>query len=230
MCGRFTLMLDAEEVKSEFDLVQVPADFTPRFNIAPSQPLLVVADWGAKRAEWMRWGLIPSWAKDPSIGSKMINARSETVQEKPSFRNAFARRRCLILADGFYEWQRQAGKGPSTPYYFYSSRRKPFAFAGLWETWRSPQGEDWRTCTILTTRANGVVSPVHERMPVILSGGQMQSWLTSAAVGDLLGLLRPLPDEELSAHPVSRLVNAPDRDGPELVLPVASPPGDAAVV
>jgi putative SOS response-associated peptidase YedK len=219
MCGRFTLMLDAEELKSEFDLQQVPADVYPRYNIAPSQPLLVVADWAARRAEWMRWGLVPSWAKDPAIGSKMINARSETVQEKPSFRNAFSRRRCLILADGFYEWQRLPGKGQSIPYYFYSSREKPFAFAGLWEVWRSPEGEDLRSCTILTTQANGVVAPVHERMPVILSAEGMGAWLSPGSAASLMALMLPCPDDDLAAHRVSRLVNSPDRDGPDLVLP-----------
>jgi putative SOS response-associated peptidase YedK len=221
MCGRFTLMLDAEELKSEFDLQHVPADVFPRYNIAPSQQLVVVTDWAARRAEWMRWGLVPSWAKDPAIGNKMINARSETAQEKPSFRNAFARRRCLILADGFYEWQRPPGKGPSAPYYFYAADGKPFAFAGLWEFWRSPEGEDLRSCTILTTRANGIVSPVHERMPVMLSGTEMQGWLSPGSAEDLMTLLRPFPDEAMSSHPVSRLVNSPDHDGPELVLPAA---------
>jgi putative SOS response-associated peptidase YedK len=221
MCGRFTLMLDAEELVSEFDLQQVPADVFPRYNIAPSQPLLVVTDWGNRRAEWMRWGLVPSWAKDPSIGSKMINARSETVQEKPSFRNAFNRRRCLILADGFYEWRRAGGKGPATPYYFHMVPHKPFAFAGLWEFWRSPEGDDLRTCTILTTQANGIVAPVHERMPVILNRERMAAWLTPAPAETLMSFLAPLPDAELAAFPVSRLVNSPENDGPELVLPLA---------
>jgi putative SOS response-associated peptidase YedK len=220
MCGRFTLMLEAEELQDEFGLQQVPVDVFPRYNIAPSQPLLVVTDWSAKRAEWMKWGLVPSWAKDPSIGSKMINARSETVQEKPSFRNAFNRRRCLILADGFYEWQRSAGKGPSTPYYFYRSDRKPFAFAGLWEFWRSPEGEELRTCTILTSQANAVVAPVHERMPVILDRLEMETWLSPGTTEGWMALLRPLPAEYLSAHTVSRLVNSPDHESPDLVLPV----------
>jgi putative SOS response-associated peptidase YedK len=221
MCGRFTLMLDAEELKSEFDLQEVPADVYPRYNIAPSQPLLVVTDLATRRAEWMRWGLVPSWAKDPAIGSKMINARSETVQEKPSFRNAFNRRRCLILADGFYEWQKLTSKGPSIPFYFYLRNKKPFAFAGLWEFWRSPEGEDLRSCTILTTQANRVVAPVHERMPVILSGEKMQAWLSPGSAEILMAMLRPYPDEALNSHTVSRLVNSPDRDGPDLVFPAA---------
>jgi putative SOS response-associated peptidase YedK len=222
MCGRFTLMLDTEELQNEYGLQQVPADVFPRYNIAPSQPLLVVNDWVERRAEWMRWGLVPSWAKDPAIGNKMINARSETVQEKPSFRNAFNHRRCLILADGFYEWQRSEGKGSSVPYYFFPTDHTPFAFAGLWEMWRSHEGDELRTCTILTTRANGVVSPVHERMPVMLAGDAMQGWLSSGTAERWMALLQPFPDDALSSYPVSRLVNSPDRDGPDLILPIAS--------
>ena len=222
MCGRFTLMFDAEELKDEFNLDQVPPDVFPRFNIAPGQPLLVVADWAAKRAEYMKWGLVPSWAKDPAIGNKMINARSETVQEKPSFRNAFRRRRCLILADGFYEWQRSGAKGPSIPYYFYPIDHRPFAFAGLWEFWRSPEGTDLRTCTILTTQANGVVTPVHDRMPVMLDAAGMESWLSPGTEESWMALLRPYPDELLSAHTVSRLVNSPDHDSSDLVKPIAA--------
>lgn len=215
-------MLEAEELQREYDLQSIPADVFPRYNIAPSQPVLVLTDWSVRRAEWMKWGLVPSWAKDPAIGSKMINARSETVQEKPSFRTAFLRRRCLIFASGFYEWLRPTQKGSSIPYYFYPAEPQPIAFAGLWEFWRSPEGADLRTCTILTTQANQVVAPFHPRMPVILGGGDMQRWLSPGTPQEWFNLLRPFPDDALIAHPVSRLVNAPDRDGPDLVLPVAA--------
>jgi putative SOS response-associated peptidase YedK len=166
----------------------------------------------------MRWGLIPSWAKDESIGSKMINARSETLAEKPSFRNAYQRRRCLILSDGFYEWQKQAGRG-SQPYYFSREDGKPFAFAGLWEFWKSPQGEDVLSCTIITTHANGVVSPVHERMPVMLTAGNAWDWLKPAPQEQLQQMLVPFPDELMTARPVSTLVNKPDVDSPALLHP-----------
>lgn len=221
MCGRFTLMLDAEELQREFDLQVIPADVSPRYNISPGQQVLVVTDWNQRRAEWMKWGLVPSWAKDPAIGNKLINARSETVQEKPSFRNAFARRRCLILADGFYEWKRPAQKGPSEPYFFYPLNRKPLAFAGLWEFWRSPEGVDLRSCTILTTQANRVVAPVHDRMPVMLQGAAMERWLSPGTAEDWMALLRPFPEDAMLAHAVARLVNSPEREGPDLVRPLA---------
>jgi putative SOS response-associated peptidase YedK len=219
MCGRFTLMLDAEKLKSEFGLEAVPADLAPRFNIAPSQPVAVLTDWNKRVVEWMRWGLVPSWAKDVSISNKLINARGETLQEKPSFRNAFQRRRCLIFADGFYEWKREGGKTPSVPYYFYARDRKPFAFAGLWEFWRSPDGDDLRSCTIITTSANGLLSDVHERMPVILDRLSLPAWLGAGTPETWNALLKPYPAEEMLRHPVSRAVNSPGRDDPLLVQP-----------
>lgn len=221
MCGRFTLMLDAEDLQEEFGLAEVPTDFRPRYNIAPSQAVLVLADSTGRRAEWMRWGLVPSWAKDVSIGYKLINARSETVMEKPSFRSAFRSRRCLIFADGFYEWQKSAGKGPSQPFHFTLAGGKLCAFAGLWETWRPPEGEEpLRSCTILTTAANELVAPVHERMPVILNREAAVNWLAASDPSALMGLLKPFPAENMRASAVSRRVNSPDADGPELVTPV----------
>ena len=221
MCGRFTLFLDAETLREEFGLTEVPPDLSPRYNIAPSTQLVVVASAESRKAEWMRWGLVPSWAKDPAIGNKLINARSETLMEKPSFRNAFQRRRCLILADGFYEWKRGEGKGPSVPYYFHLVDHKPFAFAGLWEFWRSPDGEDLRTCTIITCGANSLVASVHDRMPVIFTPDTADQWLAPAPVEKLQPLLTPLDSTRMSAHPVSRAVNAPGYDSSELIITVA---------
>lgn len=218
MCGRFTLMLDAEDLQSEFGLEEIPAEYAPRYNIAPTQPVAVITSGNERRLEFMSWGLVPSWAKDPAIGSKMINARSETVQEKPSFRNAFNRRRCIIPADGFYEWKRSPGKGPSTPYFFYARDRKPFAFAGLWELWHSPLGDDLLSCTILTTNANSLVSNIHDRMPVILRGGAVENWLGPGSPAAWQALLQPFPAEQMSAHPVSKAVNSSAVDRPELVL------------
>ena len=220
MCGRFTLFLDAETLREEFGLTEVPPDLSPRYNIAPSMQLAVVTSVESRKAEWMRWGLVPSWAKDPAIGNKMINARSETLTEKPSFRNAFQRRRCLILADGFYEWKRGEGKGPSVPYYFHLVDNKPFAFAGLWEFWRSPDGEDLRTCTIITCAANSLVASVHDRMPVIFTAETADQWLAPAPVEKLQPLLAPLDAARMSAYPVSRAVNAPGYDSSELIRPV----------
>src|SRR5512146_1357088 len=151
MCGRYTITINPETVQQDLGVVAMPDDYTPRYNVAPTQPVAVVADAASRKAEWMRWGLIPSWAKDPEIGSRLINARSETLTEKPSFKNAFNKRRCLVLADGFYEWKKGAGPGGrSQPYYFRREDGKPFAFAGLWEFWRSPEGEEIRSCTIIT--------------------------------------------------------------------------------
>ena len=217
MCGRFTLFLDAETLKEDFGLVSVPVDYTPRYNVAPSTPLLVVTDPTNRKAEWFRWGLVPSWAKDPAIGNKMINARSETLLEKPSFRTAVQKRRCLILANGFYEWQRGQGKGPSTPYYFQPTDRKPVAFAGLWEFWRSPEGEDLLSCTIITCAANPVVAPVHERMPVMLPIVTCFDWIVPGPAEKVMPLLAPFDPKKMEAFPVSRAVNAPGYEGAELI-------------
>src|SRR5512135_3759995 len=187
MCGRYTITVNADTVQKEMNLTSMPDQFQPRYNAAPSQPVAVVADGENRRAEMMRWGLIPFWAKDPAIGSRLINARSETIVEKPAFKNAFAKRRCLILADGFYEWQKGAGpKGRAQPFLFKLEDDKPFAFAGLWEFWKDPEGETLNTCTIITTAANELVRPVHERMPVMLSGDAMWAWLGQDKPQDLL--------------------------------------------
>lgn len=221
MCGRYTITINAETAREELGLARMPDDFYPRYNVAPTQPVVVVRDSGERNAEWMRWGLIPFWAKDPAIGSRLINARSETVFEKPAFKNAFQKRRCLVLADGFYEWKKGAGeKGRSQPYLFKRSDGRPFAFAGLWEFWRSPEGEEIRSCTILTTNANAVVEPVHERMPVILSGDSLWEWLEENQSGALMSLLRPYPAESMAAFPVSPMVNRPEIDVPDLVRPL----------
>jgi putative SOS response-associated peptidase YedK len=225
MCGRFTLTLEAPLVQQEFQLNDMPSGYQPRYNIAPSQPVAVVRDMEKRGvttpvvAEWMRWGLIPSWAKDESIGNKMINARSETLTEKPSFRTAYQRRRCLILSDGFYEWQKQPGKS-SQPHHFSRKDGKPFAFAGLWEFWKSPQGADVLSCTIITTRANGVVSPVHERMPVMLAAENAREWLKPAPTDQLQRFLIPFPAELMTSHPVSMMVNKPGVESPGLLEPV----------
>ncbi len=219
MCGRFTITLDADSIKQGTGVIELPADFAPRFNVAPTQPVMVVTDPAARQARWMRWGLIPSWAKDPEIGNKLINARSETLEEKPSFRSAFAKRRCLILADGFYEWHKPPKPARSQPYLFRRSGGEPFAFAGLWEFWRSPEGMELNTCTIITCDANACVAPVHPRMPVMLSGEDMWAWLEIQNSKELSALLKPYPAEMMTRHPVSPLVNKPDLDVPDLAAP-----------
>lgn len=221
MCGRYTITINADTVREDLGIAQMPVDYHERYNVAPTQPVAVVADGESRKAEWMRWGLIPFWAKDPSIGSRLINARAETLNEKPAFKNALAKRRCLVLADGFYEWQKGAGaKGRAQPFLFKLENDKPFAFAGLWEFWKTPDGETLNTCTIITTNANELVKPVHERMPVMLSGDAMWAWLAQESTQDHLALLKPYDADAMKAYPVSTQVNRTELDVPELVQPV----------
>jgi putative SOS response-associated peptidase YedK len=222
MCGRYTLTVPVEILAEEFGVTGPLPEVPPSYNIAPTQEVAaVLTDDGERRLEMLRWGLIPSWADDPGIGSRMINARSETVPEKPSFRRAFRERRCLILADGFYEWKRtNDGK---QPYYIRMEGGRPFAFAGLWESWRGGR-EEIRSCTILTTEANDRVSNIHHRMPVILAPEDHELWLDpDVREADLLlPLLAPYPDDVMEAYPVSRFVNRPTNDDPRCVEPLAS--------
>ena len=182
MCGRYTLKAPREAIAEAFDLADVP-QLLPRYNIAPTQAVPVVRldrASGEREIALLQWGLIPSWADDPAIGNRLINARAETVAEKPAFRTAFKKRRCLVVADGFYEWKRENGK---TPYYFRLKDSSPFAFAGLWERWEKGE-EPVESCTLLTCEANGVVAPVHGRMPVILKPEDYARWLDPRAAAD----------------------------------------------
>jgi len=227
MCGRYTLTKFGGTIRKAFRVKGEVEAFKPRFNIAPSQAAPVIVS--EHRLAWMQWGLVPSWAKDPAIGNRMINARSETVAEKPAFKGPLQRRRCLVLADGFYEWKRD-GRA-RLPFYFRLHGHQPFAFAGLWDEWSSPEGSPLQTFTILTTQANPVVEPVHHRMPVILNAEQGGQWLKAETIapGALAGLLPPLPAEALEAYPVDPMVNSPKHDRPECVVPKESPdpPPDA---
>lgn len=221
MCGRFTQHHDQNAVQERFNLDEILTTTAPRYNVAPQQNIAVVyAPETVRLLEDFRWGLVPSWAKDAAIGQKMINARSETVAEKPSFRAALSRRRCLIPADGFYEWIKT--EGGRDPVHFRLKSGDLFAFAGLWEEWHDPQTESpLRTCTILTTSANDTVGRVHDRMPVILAPDAESLWLDSAVHDKdiLLSLLAPYPDDAMEAFPVSRRVNSPRNEGAELLAP-----------
>lgn len=221
MCGRYTLTMPVETLAEEFGVAGPLPELSPSYNVAPTQEVAaVLVDGDERHLEMLRWGLIPSWADDPQIGSRMINARSETVAEKPSFRGAFRKRRCLIPADGFYEWQR-TGNGKQ-PYYVRAKDGSPFAFAGLWESW-GRDGEEIRSCTILTTEANEIVGEVHHRMPVIVAPENYEVWL-DPDVRDtewFTALLTPYPAEEMEAYPVSRFVNSPSNDDKRCVEPVA---------
>ncbi len=222
MCGRFTLTVSPEQLAETFAWLNIPPGIAPRYNVAPSQPVAVVPNDGQNRLDFFTWGLVPSWAKDPAMGSRMINARAETLAEKPAFRAAFRRRRCLILADGFYEWRQEPGRKTKTPMYIHLKSGRPFAFAGLWESWNSPDGSNILSCTIITTAPNALMETIHNRMPVILPEATYPLWL---ATGDqdtakLHNLLLPYPADEMHAYPVSTLVNSPANDLAACIQPV----------
>ena len=218
MCGRFTLSQPPDAIASVFDLAQIPP-LEPRYNIAPTQLIPVVlypSLQSEKQLQMFHWGLIPSWAKAPAIGAKLINARAETVSEKPSFKSAFKKRRCLIIADGFYEWQRQEGK--KQPYYFRLQNEQIFAFAGLWEHWQSSAEETIDSCTILTTEANDLLRPIHDQMPVIIAPKDYELWLNPVEKAETLQpLLRPYQADLMTSYAVSTKVNNPKNNTPECI-------------
>ena len=220
MCGRYTLRTPVETLVERFEIDEYPSSITPSYNIAPTQGVAaVIAENGKRKLDMLHWGLIPSWAKDPEVGNKMINARAETVAEKPSYRKAFKERRCLILADGFYEWQKtDSGK---QPFYIRMEDESPFAFAGLWESWQN--GREIRSCTIITTSPNEVAAQVHNRMPVILPPEDYEMWLDPDfdEREPLTTLLQPFPAEAMEAYPVSRRVNKPSNNEPGVIEPAA---------
>jgi putative SOS response-associated peptidase YedK len=212
MCGRYRSTVTTKEMADLFDLAELLA-VEPRYNIAPSQPVLTVRqdpESGKRTAGLLTWGLVPHWSKD---GTAFINARSETAASKPAFRDSFRKRRCLIPANGFYEWQKQGSK--KQPYFIGLKDGRPFAFAGLWERWQSAEGPLLETCAILTTGANDLMRPIHERMPVILDRADFGAWLDPAGKSDQLqALLRPYPGSDLEAYPVSTFVNNARNEGP----------------
>lgn len=222
MCGRFSLSQTAEALAQDFHVQTVP-EVESQYNIAPTQMVLAVLyNPDSKQREFKRlhWGLIPSWAKDSKLGSKLINARAETVVEKPAFRSAFKHRRCLIVADGFYEWQQQAGR--KQPFYFRLQNQQPFGFAGLWEQWESSAKQSIASCTILTTQPNELVQPFHDRMPVILKQQDYDLWLDPQVQKPepLQQLLQPYPASSMTAYPVSNAVNNPKYNSQECVREV----------
>ena len=221
MCGRFTLTVDPADLQEAFPEFIFPAQAAARFNIAPSQPILAVPNDATNKADFFVWGLIPSWAKDPTIGSRLINARAETLAEKASFRSAYKYHRCLIFADGFFEWQARPGSKSKVPHLVRLKSGKPFAFAGLWEHWQSPDGSEVKSAAIITTTPNSLMTSIHDRMPVILPHDSYAQWLdpTPHFPVDLNSLLVPYPADEMKAYPVSTLVNTPANDRPEVLLP-----------
>jgi len=222
MCGRFTLFEADKILSKEFGVSGIPT-LSPRYNIAPSQSVATVRATPAgsgREIALLRWGLIPSWSKDPAIGNRLINARAETAREKPSFCNAFKRHRCLIPSSGFYEWLRwERGK---QPYFVRMRDSHPFAFAGLWDRWESPDEGAVETCAILTTAANDVLAPIHDRMPVILPPIEYARWLDPSLkdTDSLAPLLVPFPAEDMVAFPVNPRVNAPSVDDEKCIAPL----------
>jgi len=232
MCGRFALTVDPADLQEAFPEFTFPVKGAPRYNIAPSQPILAVPNDGTNKADFFIWGLIPSWAtpalaggarENPSIGSRMINARAETLAEKPAFRSAYKYHRCLIFTDGFYEWQARPGSKSKVPHFIRLKSGAPFAFAGLWKHWQAADGSEVLTATIITTEPNELMASIHNRMPVILRHDTYTQWIDSAAQNPnrLQNLLQPFPAGEMELHPVSMLVNSPSNDRAECVLPVS---------
>jgi putative SOS response-associated peptidase YedK len=225
MCGRFGATFSYRDIKIRWNLYGELSGFAPRYNIAPSQDVpVIMRNQGRNELKPMRWGLVPSWAQDPSIGQRMINARSETLLEKPSFKQLVASRRCLVPADGFYEWRREGNR--KVPMWITLKSREPFAFPGLWDCWVDrDSGSQLYTFTIITTRANALVRRIHDRMPVIYDAAMGRQWLDGPFGMRRMELdlvLQPPPSERIQAHEVSTLVNSPENDSAECIQP-ASP-------
>lgn len=222
MCGRFALFSHLSQIQEAFDVQEIHYELEPSYNISPTQDVaVVVRREGVNSLETMRWGLIPFWAKDLKIGSKMINARVETLSEKPSFKRPLKSQRCLIVADGFYEWSKtDQGK---VPMFIQAKSQRPLGLAGLYDIWQSPQGQPITSCTIVTTRANDFMQPIHGRMPLILPQPEEAAWLDPATpnIAKWLAALAPYPGEEMQAYEVSRLVNSPQNNSIECIQPIA---------
>ncbi|HCU90080.1 MAG TPA: hypothetical protein DGR97_09055 [Gammaproteobacteria bacterium] len=219
MCGRYTLTSDRETLAATFGLEQSSA-WIPRYNIAPSQMVpTLTGNYGSLVTTNLHWGLVPPWAKDRKIGSRLINARAETVAEKPSFRAAFQKRRCLIPADGYYEWVKRGNV--KQPYYISQESRRLFAFAGLWETWSDNQEPLYSSCSIITCTASQELAKVHDRMPVVIESSDYHQWLDKQSnTKELIELLKPTRNGTFRAFPVSTFVNSPAREGPICITPL----------
>jgi putative SOS response-associated peptidase YedK len=227
MCGRYSLTTTRVDLARELALPieAIPADLVPRWNIAPSQPVLAMRRDGGIRLDLLQWGLVPEWAREPSGGRRPINARSETLASRPTFRDAFRARRCLLVADGFYEWAPPASKrGPKTPYFVRLKGGGVFTFAGLWSRWRGSGGREILTCAIVTCDSNGLVARIHDRMPVIVPEANREAWMNPdhADPEGLRALLRSYPAERMEMYAVSRHVNSPDHDDPACREPAAA--------
>ena len=225
MCGRYTAAMSWSELVDLYEITEtgIPLNVAPRYNVAPTQTVPIVRSVpNGRELAMVRWGLVPSWSKGPDSRYSMINARAETVTEKPSFRTPFRRRRCLVPADGFYEWKK--ANGAKQPYRIALNDGRPFAFAGLWDSWESADETAIESCTIIVTDANELVRPIHDRMPVILDPGNHVRWLDveGTPADEAAEILRSYPSERMTAYPVSRMVNSPKNDDPKCIEAVAA--------
>jgi len=216
MCGRFQLSVKGKEISERFNVEVFDDMYSPSFNCAPSQKLPVITNSNPGELSFFQWGLIPPWAKDPKIGFKLINTRSETIQQKPSFKKAFEQRRCLIPANGFFEWH----KSDKNPFRIFMKDEPIFAMAGIWETWFDAEQRALHTFSIITTEANSTMKHIHSRMPVILSNQHEEAWLKDNNLQHLTKLLKPVDDSMLDMYPVSKKINSPVNNSPELVYPI----------
>lgn len=214
MCGRFSLTVTEAELNLRFEISGGKAPYISRYNCAPTQMLAVITGTNPSSLDYYKWGLIPSWAKDPAIGNKLINARAESVSEKPSFRKPLRSQRCLVPADSFFEWKINGNK---VPYRIFLKNTRIFSFAGVWDQWESPDGSIIRSFSIITTSANAFMKSIHDRMPVILSQEDESCWLNEQNEQFLVSLLKPCPSEIMEAYPISGLINSPRNEGPELI-------------
>ncbi len=216
MCGRFQLSVKGKEISERFNVEVFDELYSPGFNCAPSQQLPVIINTEPEKLSFFRWGFIPSWAANPGIGFKLINTRAETIREKPAFKEAFATQRCLIPANGFFEWR----KSDKIPFRIFLKNETLFAMAGIWETWKDATGKSINTFSIITTKANNIMSRVHHRMPVILSKSDEEAWLKETNPDHLQKLLKPCDDRIMEMYPVSKKVNSPINNGEEIIYPV----------
>jgi putative SOS response-associated peptidase YedK len=222
MCGRFSRKATLQAIIDEFEIEEVNGTIEPSYNVAPGQDVAVILKDESRKLGLLKWGLIPSWSKDPAIGNRMINARAESLAEKPSFKHPLRRKRCLIIADGFFEWKKEGKQ--KIPMYIFLKNQKPFAFAGLWDTWTSPDGNKISTCTVITTEPNELLKKIHNRMPVILTKKHFDLWLDRNVQDEqmVLPLLQPYAEKDMDMYEVSRAVNSPKNNSPELLKPVQS--------
>lgn len=220
MCGRFQLSVKGKQISERFNVEVFDEMYKPNYNCAPSQKLPVITNAEPAKLNYFKWGLIPFWAKDPKIGFKMINARSESITEKSAFKNAFKKRRCLVPANGFYEWQKGANK---TPFRIFLKSEELFAMAGIWETWKDAEERPVHTFSIITTAPNPLMESIHNRMPIILPRESEEAWLKENDQTVLINLLKPFDEDKMSAYPISKRVNLPANNDEQLVIPVDEP-------